>query len=154
MKKRVFKIFAGLTGFFLILQIHFWLPGNGGNVCALTTAEEQKLGEDVVREVEKKFSLIRDPLILDYLNGLGREILKQTGTQPYPFRFYLLKDSQLNAFSVPGGHIFITTGIIEIMNSEAELAGLLGHEIAHAVISHYFVVSPSVKIEWPRAFAT
>jgi predicted Zn-dependent protease len=143
MKRKVFKIFMGLTGFFLIFQINFWLPGNGGNVCALTTTEEQKLGDDVVREVEKKFSLIRDPLILEYLNGLGREILKQAGPQPYPFHFYLLKDSQLNAFSVPGGHVFITTGIIEIMNSEAELAGLLGHEITH--VTHHHISSQIEK---------
>jgi predicted Zn-dependent protease len=136
MRTKLIKIIFGLIGFFLFFQINFWLPGNGGNALALTTAEEQKLGDDVVREVENKFTLIRDPLILDYLNKLGLEILKQAGTQPYPFHFYLLKDSQLNAFSVPGGHIFITTGIIEIMTSEAELAGLLGHEIAHVTRRH------------------
>ncbi|HSO73163.1 MAG TPA: hypothetical protein VLR91_11045, partial [Thermodesulfobacteriota bacterium] len=75
-------------------------------VYALTLEEEQKLGEQVVREVEAKFTVIRDPLLLDYLNRIGQEILQKTGSVPYPFRFYLLKDSQLNAFSVPGGHIF------------------------------------------------
>ena len=102
----------------------------------MTLEEEQKLGEQVVREVEAKFTVIRDPLLLNYLNRIGQQLLQKTGSIPYPFRFYLLKDPQLNAFSVPGGHIFVTTGIVEVMDSEGELAGLLGHEIAH-VTSHH-----------------
>ena len=103
---------------------------------AITLEEEQKLGDQVLREVEAHFTLIRDPLLLNYLNRIGQETLQKAGPIPYPFRFYLLKDPQLNAFSVPGGHIFVTTGILEVMDSEAELAGLLGHEIAH-VTSHH-----------------
>jgi predicted Zn-dependent protease len=103
---------------------------------ALTLEEEQKLGEQVVREVEAKFTVIRDPLLLNYLNRIGQEILQKSGSNLYPFRFYLLKDPQLNAFSVPGGHIFVTTGIVEVMDSEGELAGLLGHEIAHVTSRH------------------
>jgi predicted Zn-dependent protease len=105
-------------------------------VYALTLEEEQKLGEEVVREVEARFTVVRDPLLLDYLNRIGQEILQKTGSIPYPFRFYLLKDPQVNAFSVPGGHIFVTTGIVEVMDSEGELAGLLGHEIAHVTARH------------------
>ena len=108
----------------------------GNPLQAITLEEEQKLGEQVVREVEARFTLIRDPLLLDYLNRIGQETLQKAGPMPYPFRFYLIKDSQLNAFSVPGGHIFVTTGILEVMDSEGELAGLLGHEIAH-VTSHH-----------------
>ncbi len=120
----------------LFIPLNPWIPFTGGNVYALTTSEEQKIGEEVVREVESKFTLIRDPFILEYLNKLGQDILKQAGAQPYPFHFYLLKDPQLNAFSVPGGHVFVTTGIVEIMNSEGELAGLLGHEIGHVTRHH------------------
>jgi predicted Zn-dependent protease len=105
-------------------------------VPALTLEEERKLGDQVVREVAAKFTLIQDPVLLTYLNQLGQETLRAAGPQPYPFRFYLLKDSQLNAFSVPGGHIFISTGIVEIMDSEAELGGLIGHEIAHITAHH------------------
>ncbi len=136
MRKYFLKIFIGLIVALLFVPFNPWISFKGSYVYALTTAEEQKLGEEVVREVEGKFSLIRDPLILEYLNKLGQDILKQAGPQPYPFRFYLLKDPQLNAFSVPGGHVFLTTGILEIMDSEGELAGLLGHEIAHVTHHH------------------
>ncbi|MEW6187225.1 MAG: M48 family metalloprotease [Thermodesulfobacteriota bacterium] len=103
---------------------------------ALSIEEEKKLGEEVVREVEGKFTLVRDPALLEYMNALGQDILKTAAPQPFPFRFYLLKDPQLNAFSVPGGHVFLTTGIIELMESEGELAGLIGHEIAHVTRRH------------------
>ncbi|MBI4767251.1 MAG: M48 family metalloprotease [Deltaproteobacteria bacterium] len=136
MRKYFFRVFSGLVIALLFVPFNPWISPKGNNVFALTIEEERKLGEEVVREVEGKFSLIRDPLLLDYLNKLGREVLKQAGSLPYPFRFYLLKDPQLNAFSIPGGHIFLTTGIIEIMDSEGELAGLLGHEIAHVTRHH------------------
>jgi beta-barrel assembly-enhancing protease len=134
------KILAFVLGF-LILQPGFWsfsikLEPNVGDVLAMTMEEEQKLGDQVVKEVEGQYPLIRDPLLLNYLNQIGQEILKQAGPQPYPFHFYLLKDPQLNAFSVPGGYIFVSTGIIEMMDSEGELAGLLGHEITHVMHHH------------------
>ncbi|MBI5585642.1 MAG: M48 family metalloprotease [Deltaproteobacteria bacterium] len=124
---------AILTGFLILVLL---LSLGSSAALALTLEEEQKLGEQVVREVEAKFTVIRDPLLLNYLNRLGQEILQKSGSIPYPFRFYLLKDPQLNAFSVPGGHIFVTTGIVEVMDSEGELAGLLGHEIAHVTARH------------------
>jgi predicted Zn-dependent protease len=136
MRKFFHKIFIGFIAALLFVLLNPWIPSRGGSVFALSSEEERKLGEEVVREVEGKFTLIRDPLILEYLNTLGQDILKQAGSQPYPFRFYLLKDLQLNAFSVPGGHVFLTTGILEIMDSEGELAGLLGHEIAHVTHHH------------------
>jgi len=122
----------------ILIGVSPWVPvfNTANPVYALTLEEEQKLGEQVVREVEAKFTVIRDPLLLNYLNRIGQEILQKTGSIPYPFRFYLLKDPQLNAFSVPGGHIFVTTGIVEVMDSEGELAGLLGHEIAHVTARH------------------
>jgi beta-barrel assembly-enhancing protease len=118
-------LFPGVPAFYVGMPLY-----------AITLEEEQKLGEQVVREVEARFTMVRDPLLLNYLNRIGQETLQKAGPLPYPFRFYLLKDPQLNAFSVPGGHIFVTTGILEVMDSEGELAGLLGHEIAH-VTSHH-----------------
>ena len=136
MRKICHKILIGLIIPLLFVLLNPWPPTREGVVFALTNEEERKLGEEAVGEVRGRYPLIRDPLILGYLNKLGQDILRQAGSQPYPFRFYLLRDPQLNAFSIPGGHIFLTTGIIEIMDSEGELAGLLGHEIAHVTRHH------------------
>lgn len=136
MKKNFLRFIFGWISFLLVVFPNPWFPFQAGHLYALTMEEERKIGDQVLREVESKFQMIRDPLILGYLNTLGQEIVKQAGPQPYPFHFYLLKDPQLNAFSVPGGHVFITTGIIGIMDSEGELAGLLGHEVTHVTHHH------------------
>jgi beta-barrel assembly-enhancing protease len=131
------KVLSGILVLFILMVPHYWIPTQEASLSAMTLEEEQKLGEQVLGEVQGQFTLIRDPLLLGYLNQIGQDILKQAGPKPYPFRFYLLKDPQLNAFSVPGGHIFVSTGIIEVMDSEGELAGLLGHEITH--ITHHHI---------------
>ena len=137
---------------FLIAFLMIFLSSLGvQRALALTMEEERKLGDQVVQEVAAKFTLIQDSVLLGYLNQLGQETLQSAGPQPYPFRFYLLKDSQLNAFSVPGGHIFISTGIVEVMESEAELAGLIGHEIAHVTAHH---ISRRIEKEKKISLAT
>jgi beta-barrel assembly-enhancing protease len=130
-------LLSGLTALFILILFPAGMPLQEASLSAMTLEEEQKLGEQVVGEVQGQYTIIRDPLLLAYLNQIGQDILKQAGPMPYPFRFYLLKDPQLNAFSVPGGHIFVSTGIIEVMDSEGELAGLLGHEITH--INHHHI---------------
>jgi beta-barrel assembly-enhancing protease len=137
MRNSFSRLIFAVIGFLLFSLPHSWIPAREASLLAMTLEEEQKLGEQVVREVQSQFTLIRDPLLLAYLNRIGQDILKQAGPKPYPFHFYLLKDPQLNAFSVPGGHIFVSTGIIEVMDSEGELAGLLGHEITH--ITHHHI---------------
>ncbi len=137
MMRVFFRIVISLAAFLMSIMPNSWVIPHGGWLYALTYEEERKLGDEVLKEVERKYQMIRDPLILGYLNKFGQEILKQAGPQPYPFRFYLLNDPQLNAFSVPGGHVFVTTGIVGMMDSEGELAALLGHEITH--IAHHHI---------------
>jgi beta-barrel assembly-enhancing protease len=136
MKKRLINIFSGIIIAGLLLAPGSWFPFRETPLWAMTFDEEQKLGEQVLKEVEGQYTLIRDPLLLGYLNKIGQDILQQFGHPPYSFRFFLLKDPQLNAFSVPGGYIFVSTGIVEVMDSEGELAGLLGHEITHIMHHH------------------
>jgi predicted Zn-dependent protease len=136
MRKKFLKIIIGLIGSILFALPNPLLFSKGGNLYALTNEEERQLGEQTLREVQRHYTLIRDPILLNYLNQIGQEILRQASPLPYPFHFYLIKDPELNAFSVPGGHIFVSTGIIEVMDEEGELAALLGHEITHVLHHH------------------
>jgi len=116
-----------------LLTILFCIPGS---TLALTTSEEEKLSKEFLRVVQAQFPLIRDPMIVSYINRLGYEILQHVPPQPFTYRFYVLDDHVYNAFATPAGHIFFNRGLIEAMKSEDELAGILAHEISHVVARH------------------
>ena len=80
---------------------------------------------------------MNDARMQRYVNNVGRWIASQSERPDLPWQFGVLDAPQLNAFAVPGGTIFITRGLLERMRSEAELAGVLGHEIVHVVKKHH-----------------
>ncbi|MBI4529340.1 MAG: M48 family metalloprotease [Deltaproteobacteria bacterium] len=97
---------------------------------------ETKISRDFRREAKKTLKLISDPEVDRYVNQMGQRILSSMGPQPYEYRFFVIEDSQLNAFAVPGGTIYIHTGLIERVRKTDELAGVLGHEIVHVKGRH------------------
>jgi len=80
--------------------------------------------------------LVEDDFANSYINDLGQYLLRSLETKPFPFRFYIIQNGDLNAFAGPGGHIFFFTGLIEAMDAVDELAGVLSHEIAHVSARH------------------
>jgi len=80
--------------------------------------------------------LIEDPVLLEYVTTIGKDIADQMGRDEFDYEFSVIKDDSLNAFALPGGKVFVNTGAILAAKSEAELAGLMAHEVAHAVLSH------------------
>jgi len=102
----------------------------------MTPSEEAKMGTEVLAQVKKSLPLVRDPRIVDYINGVGSGILRQVGYRDFPFEFFVVDDSSLNAFAIPGGYVFINRGLIQIMDGESELAAVLSHEIGHVQARH------------------
>jgi Zn-dependent protease with chaperone function len=100
---------------------------------------ETAVGNGVVRGIKRQAELVEDPLVVNYVNTMGQKLAALAGRQEFTYEFYVLADDTLNAFALPGGKIFVSSGAITRARSEAELAGLLGHEIAHAVLSHSFL---------------
>jgi len=72
------------------------------------------------------------------MNDLGQKTAHATGRNDFEYEFYVVLDDDLNAFALPGGKVFVNAGAITHTKSEAELAGLLAHELSHAVLSHGF----------------
>ena len=93
--------------------------------------EETKISREFRREAKKVFKFVNNPEVERYVERIGRRILSATGPQPFDYRFFVVEDTQLNAFAVPGGSIYVYTGLIEKTKSTDELAGVLGHEIVH-----------------------
>src|SRR6266850_1671594 len=102
-----------------------------------TQEEEIALGRDVAARLVGAAPLVADARAQRYVNHVGRWLASQTERADLPWKFGVLEAPQINAFAVPGGTVFITRGLLEKMGSEAELAGVLGHEIAHVLRKHH-----------------
>jgi predicted Zn-dependent protease len=99
---------------------------------------ESGLGHQVAEQVKRQLPIVDDPEIRTYVNDIGQRLAALAGRDEFDYSFEVIMDDSLNAFALPGGKIFINAGAITKSHSEAELAGLLGHELAHAVLSHGF----------------
>jgi len=102
----------------------------------MSPAEEQELGEAFIRQLRRQVEVIDDLQINNYLNGLGQLLASYSDNPGQPFRFFVIKDSSINAFAVPGGFVGVNSGLILKSRSESELASVLSHEIAHVTQRH------------------
>jgi predicted Zn-dependent protease len=102
----------------------------------MTLEEERKLGQEAFEEVSTRLKLIDDPDCLAYLHGLGARLVEQLPDNPFTYRFYIADSPELNAFAIPSGYIVFNRGMISALSSEAELAGVLAHEITHVQLRH------------------
>lgn len=105
-------------------------------VRSITIKEEEDLSRQMMAAIYKYYDVIDDPVINDYVTDIGNRILATLPQQPFRYQFHVIKDDVYNAFATPAGHIFVYTGLIEAMQEEEELAGILGHEIAHVYCRH------------------
>ncbi|MBI2964007.1 MAG: M48 family metalloprotease [Deltaproteobacteria bacterium] len=109
----------------------------GGYARGYPIAEERKLGERFSIEAAGELPLLREPAVVDYVNRLGQRIVSHLeAPQPFPYRFSIVLDARLNAFAVPGGFVYVHSGLLLRVGNEAELAGVLGHEIGHTHAHH------------------
>ena len=112
------------------------LPDIGDSAGNVSPAEEYRTGEAVIRNIRRAGGIIDDPLIQSYLNDLGYRLVASSESLQ-PFHFFLINDSSINAFALPGGFIGINAGLILATKSESELAGVMAHEIAHVTQRHH-----------------
>ncbi len=107
---------------------------------ALSPEQEIVLGQQGQQEVLAEMGgLYPDPALQAYIDEVGQQVLQasQASQSPYPFEFHLIDDpNTVNAFALPGGQVFITTGLLETLDAESQLAGVLGHEIGHIIARH------------------
>ncbi len=102
----------------------------------LTPAEEVRLGKAFMQKIRETEAVVDDPLISEYIQGLGNKLLKKSEASAQSFNFFVIEDPVINAFAGPGGHIGIFSGLILATQSESELASVIAHEIAHVTQKH------------------
>ena len=127
------------------------LPGAGfGQAKPAAEDSEVKMGREAAAENDKSVKLVNDPKLLERVNRIGQDIAKIANTEEVPatwgtsnvkqfnYTFKIVEDKDVNAYSLPGGFIYVHKGLIDYVKSDEELAGVLAHEVAHA--SHHHMV--------------
>lgn len=111
---------------------------NKGQNVELTVEQEKKLTQEALAEMKKDYPAVKNQALQAYIERLGQKIVQanKLHNQPYSYNFTAVDSDQINAFALPAGEIFITAPIIAMADSEAEIAGVLGHEIGHVVARH------------------
>jgi predicted Zn-dependent protease len=113
------------------------LPDMGSPEAAIIShSEERQLGYMMVQQLRDQNALLEDPEISEYLNSIGDRLAAQSPDGAQGFQFFVVKDSAINAFAIPGGFVFVNYGLILATNTESELASVLSHEIAHVTQHH------------------
>jgi predicted Zn-dependent protease len=109
--------------------------GIGGG-SSVSLDEEWQLGNQMAAQVAQQTRLVNDPQALAYLRSVGERIHAQTPIANRPFEFEIVDDPSVNAFSIPGGHIYVNSGLIGTAGKADELAAVVAHEISHVVARH------------------
>jgi predicted Zn-dependent protease len=106
-----------------------------GKVNFYSVEKEIALGKGLAQQVERQAKIINDPMIAEYVNRVGQNLVRNSDAK-VPFTIKVIDSEEVNAFALPGGFFFVNTGLILKAESEAELAGVMGHEIAHVAARH------------------
>jgi len=102
--------------------------------------EETRIGKQIAGNLLGAVPLVRDDKLQRYVNLVGNWVALQSGRKDVTWHFGVLDTEDINAFAAPGGYIFVTKGLYQRLNNEAELAGVLAHEIAHVTLKHHLKV--------------
>ena len=126
------------------------MPDVTGLVSAATTTqssdEEFAVGRQLAGNLLGAAPLVRNPRLQEYVNKVGLWVAMQSERPDIPWRFGVIETDSINAFAAPGGYVFITKGLYNLLRTEEELAGVLGHEIAHIVKQHHWNVIKQQKL--------
>ena len=113
------------------------LPDFGSPADALLNkTREGQLGRSVMMQLYNAGVVVDDPLLTEYIQSIGSHIASHANNGSHRFRFFVVEDSRINAFAMPGGYIGVHTGLILATENESELAGVLAHEVSHVTQRH------------------
>jgi len=113
------------------------LPDIGSSAASLATPQElREYGAGMLQEMRAYEMVLDDPLLTDYVNSLGYRLVASSERPDSGFTFFIVRDPEINAFAAPGGYVAVNAGLINTMDSEDELAGVMAHEISHVQQQH------------------
>lgn len=114
-----------------------WNPVSGRpEVVLISTERELEIGREEARRVEESVGLVEDDRVRVWVEAVGGRLAAHSPRRNLPYRFYVLDSADANAFALPGGHVYVSRGLLALLNSEDELANVVGHEIGHVAARH------------------
>jgi predicted Zn-dependent protease len=108
---------------------------NKGSLNFYSLDREIKIGQQLASEIDRKSKFVTDPLVSEYVNRIGQNIVLRSDAK-IPFTIRVVDSPEVNAFALPGGHLYVNSGLILAADTEAELAGVISHEISHVTARH------------------
>jgi len=139
MRQKIFKEFILIVGLFAVLLFAIWyIPWKKNETEILSVAKEQEVGEKLFESIQKGnagFDLIEKPEVDSILNNITQRLVENEDFN-YDYRFEVFDNSMINAFTLPGGIILISSGLIEFTESPEELAAVIAHEMGHVENRH------------------
>src|SRR5438132_9810307 len=102
----------------------------------MSEEQEIQMGRELDAEVRREMGVYRDEQLQKYIEDIGMRLARQSQRPNLPWQFTIIDSPAINAFALPGGYIYITRGILPFLDNEAQLAGVLGHEIGHVTARH------------------
>lgn len=109
---------------------------NQGDFNLVSIEDEWQLGQKLSGDLAHQLRLVDDRTTVGYVDRLGRQLVAQTEMANLPWQFHVVADPEINAFNIPGGHVYVNTGLLGAADDVAQLAGVMAHEIAHGVSRH------------------
>ena len=111
------------------------LPGAQAGMFSISPEKERKLGQEAGAQIEQGAPIVSGP-VADWVNRVGQKLVKESNPE-FEYSFHVIDSPEINAFCLPGGHIFVYTGLRKVVKTDDELASVLSHEITHAESHHY-----------------
>lgn len=131
------------------LQQKLGIEGDAVLLGEVSLEQEQAIGDQVAGRLLGQMPLVADPALQQYVNRIGRWVALHSERPDLPWVFGVVEHPSVNAWAIPGGYVFITRGLYQRLQDEAELAGVLGHEIAHVQKKHHLKLLK--KGQWLQA---
>jgi Zn-dependent protease with chaperone function len=110
------------------------MPKPGWNL--FKKQQDIQLGREYAQQVERQMYVVPNKELNDYVTRVGMRLVRQGGLEDYPYYFKVVQDDSINAFALPGGPTYVHTGLLKAAENEAQLAGVLAHELSHVVLRH------------------
>src|SRR5436305_14536491 len=101
-----------------------------------STSDDAQIGAQSAAEAERQMPIVRDGSVNAYVNNIGQRLAANAGGPQFHYQFKVVNASDINAFALPGGYVYVNRGVLDPARNEGEVAGVLAHEISHVALRH------------------